>query len=177
MQQALQECGPAAGAAKNAWLWHPLANFANGTALFDVGQPAPSTACVLAFNGSGSTSEVLLFIRAKLEPDPSPIDCGAPTTNTDGDTSFLFKGDLKANGTVGGDFTDPDNCSAPDPRRGCQIVINNISNGPHTAGRSQRLRSRGPTTSAPGASIHPQATGSGTCGQSSPTRIPPARRR
>ncbi len=39
-------------------------------------------------------------------------------------------GDLKANPAIGGDYTDPDNCSAPDPRRGCTIDLNGVSNGP-----------------------------------------------
>jgi hypothetical protein len=128
MQEALQACGPAAGAAQNAWLWPTASNFSNGKALFNfASQSAP--ACVLVFNGSGSTSEVLLFVRVLLE-GTAPIDCGGPTTNTDGDSSFLVQGDLKANPAIGGDYTDPDNCSAPDPRRGCQIDLNNVSNGP-----------------------------------------------
>jgi hypothetical protein len=128
MQEALQACGPAAGAAKNAWLFPAAANFSNGQAQFNLASETP-TACVLVFNGLGSTSEVLLFIRMTLE-GASPIDCGGPTTNTDGDTSFLVQGDLKANPAIGGDYTDPDNCSAPDPRRGCEIDLNNVSNGP-----------------------------------------------
>jgi hypothetical protein len=77
----------------------------------------------------GSTSEVLMFIRMRLE-GVGPIDCGGPTTNTDGDHTFLVRGDLKANPAIGADFTDPDNCSAPDPRRGCQIDFTNVSDGP-----------------------------------------------
>jgi len=129
MQQAMQKCGPPAGAAKNAWLWPATSNFTNGGGTVDFAGSL-ATSCVLVFNGSGSTSEVLLFIRAKLEPDPSPIDCGAPTTNTDGDTSFLVQGDLKRNPAIGADFTDPDNCSAPDPRRGCEIDFTNVSHAP-----------------------------------------------
>jgi hypothetical protein len=129
MQEALQACGPAAGAAKNAWLFPATANFSNGQAQFNLLSETP-TACVLAFNGLGSTSEVLLFIRIKVDQSSGPMDCGGPTTNTDGDTSFLVQGDLKANPAIGGDYTDPDNCSAPDPRRGCQIDFNNVSNGP-----------------------------------------------
>jgi hypothetical protein len=129
MQQALQACGPAAGAAKNAWLWPTAANFSNGQAQFNLASEFP-TACVLVFNGLGSTSEVLLFIRMKVDQSSGPIDCGGPTTNTDGDSSFLVQGDLKANPAIGGDYTDPDNCSAPDPRRGCEIDLNNVSNGP-----------------------------------------------
>ncbi len=59
----------------------------------------------------------------------SPIDCTAPATNTDGHTSFLVTGDLKANPAIGGDYTDPDNCSAPDPRRGCTLDLN-VPDGP-----------------------------------------------
>jgi len=139
MQQALQECGPAAGAANNAWLWPAAANFSNGTAQFELGPEGP-TACVLVFNGSGSTSEVLLFIRAKVDQLAGPMDCAGPTTNTDGDTSFLVSGDLKANPAIGGDFTDPDNCSAPGPRRGCQIDLNNVSNGPMRLARLNVVR-------------------------------------
>jgi len=128
MQEALQRCGPAAGAAKNAWLWPAAANFANGQAIFSLASEFP-TACVLVFNGSGSTSEVLLFIRVKLNQSAGPIDCGGPTTNTDGDTSFLVRGDLKANPAIGGDYADPDNCSAPGFRRGCEIDLNNVSSG------------------------------------------------
>lgn len=129
MQEALQACGPAAGAAKNAWLWPATGtNFTNGQAQFNLGTELP-TACVLVFNGAGATSEILLFIRIKLE-GADPIDCGAPQTNTDGHTSFLVQGDLKANPALGADYTDPDGCSAPDPRRGCQIDFNNVSNGP-----------------------------------------------
>jgi hypothetical protein len=129
MQEALQNCGPAAGAAKNAWLYPARLNAVNGMAQFNLATEFP-TACVLAFNGSGPTSEVLLFIRMKVDQAAGPIDCNSPTTNTDGDTSFLVTGDLKANPAIGGDYTDPDNCSAPDPRRGCQIDLNNVSNGP-----------------------------------------------
>jgi hypothetical protein len=129
MQQALQQCGPGAGAANNAWLFPPTATFGNGKALFSLGPEGP-TACVLVFNGSGATSEVLLFIRTALE-SPDPIDCASPTTNTDGDSSFLVRGDLKANpAAMGSDYTDPDNCSAPGFRRGCQIDFANVSNGP-----------------------------------------------
>ena len=129
MQQALQACGPGAGPTKNAWLWYQNANFANGTATFNLASEGP-TACVLVFNGSGSTSEVLLFIRMKVDQSSGPMDCGGPTTNTDGDRSFVIKGDLKANPAIGADYTDPDNCSAPDPRRGCQIDLQNVSDGP-----------------------------------------------
>jgi hypothetical protein len=128
MQDALQACGPAAGAANNAWLWHANAAFSNGNAQYNVASETP-TACVLMFNGMGSTSEVLMFIRMRLE-GVGPIDCGGPTTNTDGDHTFLIQGDLKANPAIGADFTDPDNCSAPDPRRGCQIDFTNVSDGP-----------------------------------------------
>jgi hypothetical protein len=129
MQAALQKCGPAAGAAKNAWLWPATANFSNGQAQFNLGPQNPS-ACVLVFNGSGSTSEVLLFIRMKVDQSTGPMDCGQPTTNVDGDQSFLVQGDLTANPAIGADYTDPDNCSAPDPRRGCQIDLKNVSDGP-----------------------------------------------
>ena len=129
MQEALQACGPAAGAANNAWLWHTNAAFSNGQGQFNLAAETP-TACVLGFNGLGSTSEVLLFIRIKVDQHDGPIDCGGPTTNIDGDTSHLVQGDLKANpAAAGADFTDPDNCSAPDPRRGCQIDLNNVSDG------------------------------------------------
>ncbi len=129
MQQALQACGPAAGAANNAWLRPPTAALSNGTALFELGNPmAPTpTACVLVFNGSGDTSEVLLFFRIAAE---EVILCESPPTNTAGETSFLVQGDLRANPGAGGDYADPDNCSAPDPRRGCQIDLSNVSNGP-----------------------------------------------
>jgi hypothetical protein len=129
MQEALQACGPAAGAANNAWLYPGTLNAVNGTAVFNLGTEFP-TACVLVFNGSDSTSEVLLFIRVKLDQHAGPIACDSPRTNTDGDTSFLVEGDLKANPATRQDYTDPDNCSAPDPRRGCQIDLNNVSNGP-----------------------------------------------
>ena len=66
MQEALQACGPAAGAANNAWLWPATAAFSNGNAQFNVGPEIP-TACVLVFNGLGSTSEVLLFIRMRVD--------------------------------------------------------------------------------------------------------------
>jgi hypothetical protein len=129
MQQALQACGPAAGAAKDAWLWNPNAAFSNGKAQFNLASEFP-TACVLVFNGLGSTSEVLLFIRMKVDQSAGPMDCGSPTTNTDGDRSLLVRGDLTANPAIGADYTDPDNCSAPDPRRGCQIDFMNVSDGP-----------------------------------------------
>ena len=129
MQQALQACGPGAGAANNAWLFPGAATFSNGKAGFNVGPEGP-TACVLVFNGSGSTSEVLLFVRMKVDQVAGPIDCAVPTSNTDGDQSFVVQGDLKANPAIGADYTDPDNCSAPGPRRGCQIDLNNVSNGP-----------------------------------------------
>jgi hypothetical protein len=35
-----------------------------------------------------------------------------------GDGTALLKGNLRANPAIGADFTDPDNCSAPDPRLG-----------------------------------------------------------
>ncbi|MEK6273366.1 MAG: hypothetical protein AABM42_12105 [Actinomycetota bacterium] len=140
MQQALQECGPAAGASKNAWLWPATANSSNGTATFNLASEAVS-ACVLVFNGLGSTSEVLLFIRMRVEGAAGTIDCAIPQTNTDGDQSFLVQGDLKANPAIGGDYTDPDNCSAPDPRRGCEINLNNVSNGPiRLVGLNARVR-------------------------------------
>jgi hypothetical protein len=124
MQQAMQKCGPPAGAAKNAWLWPPTANTSNGTALIDFPNPA-TPACVLVFNGQGSASELLLFLSVKV--GAGSIYCGSPTTNTDGNGSALLKGDLKQNpATVGGDYTDPDTCTAPDPRQGCQIDINMI---------------------------------------------------
>jgi hypothetical protein len=129
MQQALQACGPAAGAAKNAWLWPAAAGSSNGTARFNLGPEGP-TACVLAFNGSGSTSEILLFIRLKVDQTHGPIDCAGPTNNADGDNSFVVQGDLKANPAIGGDYTDPDGCSAPDPRLGCEIDLNGVSDGP-----------------------------------------------
>lgn len=129
MQQALQTCGPAAGAANNAWLWPAAANFSNGIAQFNLASETP-TACVLVFNGMGATSELLLFIRMKVDQTHGPIDCANPTTNTDGDNSFLVEGDLKANPAIGADYTDPDNCSAPDPRRGCEIDLNGVSDGP-----------------------------------------------
>ena len=129
MQEAMAECGPPAGAANNAWLYPTsLSHSSNGTAGFSLLTETP-TACVLVFNGAGATSEVLLFIRIQLE-GVSPIDCGSPATNTNGDTSFLVTGDLKANPAIGGDYTDPDNCSAPDPRRGCTLDLNNVSDGP-----------------------------------------------
>jgi hypothetical protein len=130
MQQAMQQCGPPAGAANNAWLFPAGATFSNGKALFNVANETP-TACVLVFNGSGATSEVLLFIRVKVDQLAGPIDCALPTTNTDGDNSFLVRGDLKANpASMGSDYTDPDNCSPPGVRRGCQIDFANVSNGP-----------------------------------------------
>ena len=49
-----------------------------------------------------------------------------------------MRGDLKANPAIGGDYTDPDNCSAPDPRRGCHIDFNNITQRAHAADRAQR---------------------------------------
>jgi hypothetical protein len=129
MQAALEACGPAAGAANNAWLWPATANFSNGQATFNLASEGP-TACVLVFNGMGSTSELLLFVRMKVDQMAGPMDCGAPTTNVDGDQSFVIQGDLSANPAIGADFTDPDNCSAPDPRRGCQIDLNGVSSGP-----------------------------------------------
>jgi hypothetical protein len=129
MQAALEACGPAAGASKNAWLWPATANFSNGQATFNLASEGP-TACVLVFNGMGSTSELLLFVRMKVDQMAGPMDCGAPTTNVDGDQSFVIQGDLSANPAIGADFTDPDNCSAPDPRRGCQIDLNGVSSGP-----------------------------------------------
>ena len=84
--------------------------------------------CVLAFNGQGSTSEVLLFIRADFRTYPIPISCANPTPTPRATSARVLRGDLKANPAVGSDYTDPDNCSAPDPRRGCQIDINNINN-------------------------------------------------
>jgi hypothetical protein len=128
IQEAMQACGPPAGAANNAWLYPARLGAPNGTALLSLG-PETLTACVFAFNGSGTASEVLLFIRVQLE-GTGPIDCTAPETNTAGQTSFLMRGDLKANPAIGGDYTDPDNCSAPDPRRGCQIDFNEVSDGP-----------------------------------------------
>jgi hypothetical protein len=128
MQQAMQACGPPAGTAKNAYFSHSTAE-ANGSALFNVGTEFP-TACVLAFNGSGQLREILLFIRVKVDQHLGPIDCGSPTTNTDGDQSFLVFGDLKANPAISSDFTDPDNCSPPDPRRGCQLDLADVSNLP-----------------------------------------------
>lgn len=83
--------------------------------------------CVLVFNGQGSTSEILLFTRVVAFTNPSTITCGSPSSNTQGDNTVLLEGDLKANpSSVGGDFADPDNCSAP-VRKGCQLDVNNIT--------------------------------------------------
>ena len=127
IQEAMQQCGPPAGAANNAWLYPARLGAPNGTALLNLG-PETLTACVFAFNGSGAASEVLLFVRVQLE-GTGPIDCTSPETNTAGQTSFLMRGDLKANPAIGGDYTDPDNCSAPDPRRGCEIDFYSIPSG------------------------------------------------
>jgi hypothetical protein len=83
--------------------------------------------CVLVFNGQGSGSEVLLFTRVNVaSPPDNNITCANPSTNTQGNTSILLKGDLKANpSSVGGDFTDPNNCSGA-VRKGCQLDVNNI---------------------------------------------------
>jgi hypothetical protein len=124
MMQAMQRCGPPAGAAKNAWLWPPTATTSNGTAHFDFPSPQRS-ACVLAFNGQGPPAQILLFIRARLAT-PGPIYCGNPSGNTDGDGSELLVADLRPNPAIGTDYTDPDGCSAPDPRQGCQLDISGI---------------------------------------------------
>ena len=70
--------------------------------------------CVLIFNGQSSTAEILLFTRVNVaSPPDNNITCGSPSSNTQGNTSILLKGDLKAAGTVPGtgaaDFQDPNN--------------------------------------------------------------------
>ena len=137
MKQALQKCGPPAGAAKNAWLWPVNSLTSNGTAQFCCGgtrPPGPTDkmvkGCMLVFNGQGSTSEVLLFFRVDaLFPSQSAISCADPVNNTEGDVSFVLTGDLKTNPGIGADFTDPDGCSPPGPRQGCEIDFNNVAAG------------------------------------------------
>jgi len=124
MAQALAQCGPQAGTANNAWLW-PSTATANGTAKITYGA-FTANACVLAFNGQGVASEVLLFLRANVSP-PFTINCSNPTSNTAGNVTWVLLGDLKPNPAISADYTDPDNCAAPGPRQGCQIDINNIT--------------------------------------------------
>jgi hypothetical protein len=82
--------------------------------------------CVLVFNGRGSASEILLFTRVQVS-NPSTISCANPSSNEQGNTTVLLKGDLKANpSSVPGDFRDGDNCSPPS-RIGCQLDVNNIT--------------------------------------------------
>ena len=132
MAEAMAVCGPAGAPSQNAWLWPANSTTSNGTVELVCAPRACGPAltvkgCVLVFNGQGSTSEVLLFIRADFTY-PITISCANPKTNTQGDFSRVLRGDLKANPAVGSDYTDPDSCSAPDPRRGCQLDINNINN-------------------------------------------------
>ena len=89
-----------------------------------------------------------------MDQHDGPIDCGDPPNNIDGDTSHLVEGDLTANPAIGADYTDPDNCSAPDPRRGCQIDLNEVSDGPMRLSAISPPRSEGSATCAPSVSIH-----------------------
>jgi hypothetical protein len=80
--------------------------------------------CVRIFNGQGSTSEILLFVRSQVS-NPSNINCS--TNGNQGTVSTLLHSDLTANpSSAGADFVDPDNCSAPS-RLGCQLDVNNIT--------------------------------------------------
>jgi hypothetical protein len=135
MAQAMAKCGPPAGSAKNAWLWANL-DTSNGSVQFVcppgscAPPPNPITVKggVLAFNAQGSASEVLLFMRLDFFPPyPSNISCANPASSTAGDQTAIANGDLKANPAIGADYADPDQCSAPDPRQGCQIDINSIT--------------------------------------------------
>ncbi len=113
-------------------------------------------------------------VRSDKVEGVGPIDCGGPTTNTDGDPAILVQGDLKANPAIGADFTDPDNCSAPDPRRGCQIDLTNVSDGPirlvHLATQIGRLSYVRAKCVDP-----PAGNRQWNLRQSSPPRIPPVR--
>jgi len=101
-------------------------------AIYDPPPPGGGTntinACVRIFNGQGTASEVLVFTRAKVGiPPNNTINCS--TDGTQGNSSILLAGDLKANpSTVGADFADPDNCSAANGRVGCQLDFQNIQN-------------------------------------------------
>jgi hypothetical protein len=79
--------------------------------------------CVRVFNGQGSTSEILMFVRSQVS-NPSNISCA--TNGTQGNFSDVLAADLTANpGSAGADYVDPDSCSAPS-RLGCQLDLNNI---------------------------------------------------
>jgi hypothetical protein len=121
MRTALALCG-------GAWLWPANSGTSNGTAqLQRLDGLGTYKACVLVFNGLGSQAELLLFMRIRTV-DTNPISCANPRNSLAGNTSKVLIGDSRANPAIGGDYTDLDSCSAPDPRRGCQIDINNINN-------------------------------------------------
>jgi hypothetical protein len=84
--------------------------------------------CVLIFNGQGTNAEILLFTRVNVASPPNNnITCANPSSNTQGNTSILLKGDLKANpSSLSADFKDANNCSGA-TRRGCQLDVNNIT--------------------------------------------------
>ena len=119
LAQAKNRCGSA------------LVGRGTAQAIYDPPPPGggtnPINACVRIFNGQGTASEILVFTRAKTAVPPNTaINCS--TDGTQGNTSILLAGDLKANpSTQGADFADPDNCSAPQ-RVGCQLDFQNITN-------------------------------------------------
>jgi hypothetical protein len=126
MKQAMAACGPSRVSTSTAPLSTAQAS-ANG-AFFVNG-------CVLIFNGQGTASEVLLFTRVNVASPPNNnITCTSPSSNNQGNTSILLKGDLKANpnpvpglsGSQSADFLDPNNCAGT-VRRGCQLDVNNIT--------------------------------------------------
>jgi hypothetical protein len=117
MAQAMAACGPSR-----------ISNGTNSTAQASANGAFFVNGCVLIFNGQGTNAEVLLFTRVNVaSPPDNNITCANPSSNTQGNTSILLKGDLKANpSSVGGDFTDPNNCSGT-ARKGCQLDVNNIT--------------------------------------------------
>ena len=117
LQQAMAACGSSlvgTGTVKAIAPDNP--NFAGDQSFFVNG-------CLRVFNGQGSASEILMFVRSQLS-NPSNINCA--TNGVQGNFSDMLPADLTANpASAGADYADPDNCSAP-TRLGCQLDLNNI---------------------------------------------------
>jgi len=98
MKQAWAACGPAAGAAHNAYLSPPTG--VSGRA--STAPPSNFNGCVLAFNGvpSGGNPTIVLFTRVTLAPNGT-ANCANPGNNTTGNTSVTLKGTLTNAGVAG----------------------------------------------------------------------------
>ena len=114
MKQAWAACGPAAGAAHNAYLSPPTG--VSGRA--STAPPSNFNGCVLAFNGvpSGGNPTIVLFTRVTLAPNGT-ANCANIANNTSGNTSVTLKGTITNAGVAdfGKKLTVPNIDTAPLP--------------------------------------------------------------